>query len=80
MGQVERTFSLKETFDKEVLNVAVPKNKISKAKGRSRRASAWTLEAPTLVRCPQCGDYKVAHQVCKTCGYYNGREVIKKEA
>lgn len=60
--------------------MAVPKNKISKARGRRRRAGAWTLKGPALMKCPQCGEYKVAHQVCKFCGYYDGREVIKKEA
>ena len=38
------------------------------------------LEAPTLVKCPQCGELKVPHKVCGKCGYYKGQEVIKKEA
>ena len=40
------------------------------------------LEAPTLVKCPQCGELKVPHQVCGKCGYYKGVEVVKvsKEA
>ena len=36
--------------------------------------------APTLVKCPQCGELKVPHKVCGKCGYYKGQEVIKKEA
>src|SRR5947199_276540 len=35
--------------------MAVPKKKTSKAKTRSRRASAWKLEAPARSLCPQCG-------------------------
>ena len=32
--------------------MAVPKKKTSKAKSRSRRASAWKLEAPAAQRLP----------------------------
>ena len=38
------------------------------------------LDAPALMKCPKCGEYKAPHRVCDNCGYYNGREVIKKEA
>ena len=26
-------------------------------------------------KCPKCGEMKLAHRMCKACGYYNGREV-----
>ena len=35
--------------------MAVPKKKTSKAKSRSRRASAWRLDAPSRSLCPRCG-------------------------
>jgi len=60
--------------------MAVPKRKVSKARRDKRRSSHWKLEAPTLVDCPKCGALRVPHRVCKTCGTYNGREVIKVEA
>ena len=62
--------------------MAVPKRKQSKARRDKRRSNVWKLEAPTLVKCPQCGELKVPHQVCGKCGYYKGREVVKvsKEA
>ena len=56
--------------------MAVPKSKLSSA----RRSSVWKMSAPTLVHCPKCGEYKTPHVVCGSCGFYNGREVIKKEA
>ncbi len=59
--------------------MALPKGKISKARKHSRRAN-WKLEAPTLVECPQCHQMKLDHHVCKFCGYYKGKEVIKVEA
>ena len=58
--------------------MAVPKNKVSKARRNSRRAN-WMLTAPNMVKCPQCHEFKMPHKVCKACGYYNGKEIIKVE-
>ena len=60
--------------------MAVPKSKLSSARQNKRRSNVWKLQAPTLVHCPKCGDYKTPHRVCQACGFYNAREVIKKEA
>lgn len=60
--------------------MAVPKGKVSRARRDKRRSSVWKLDAPALVKCPQCGELTVPHKVCGNCGYYNGKEVIKKEA
>ena len=59
--------------------MAVPKRKTSKARRDKRRAN-WKLLIPGMVVCPQCGEYKMPHRVCKACGYYNGKEVVKTEA
>ena len=58
--------------------MAVPKNKVSKARRNSRRAN-WKLTAPNMVKCPQCHEFTMPHKVCKACGYYNGKEIIKVE-
>ena len=58
--------------------MAVPKGKISKARRNSRRAN-WKLEMPGIVECSQCHQMKLAHRVCKNCGYYNGVQVVKKD-
>jgi large subunit ribosomal protein L32 len=59
--------------------MAVPKRKQSKQRSRSRRAN-WKLEAPVFVRCKQCHELKLPHRVCKECGYYAGKDVLKLEA
>ena len=56
--------------------MAVPKRKVSKARRDKRRAN-WKLLIPGMVECPQCHEYKMPHRVCKACGYYNGKEVVK---
>ena len=58
--------------------MAVPKGKISKARKHSRRAN-WKISAPGIVACPQCHEPKLAHRVCKNCGYYDGKQVVKVE-
>ena len=30
------------------------------------------------VKCPKCGEYNLAHRVCKNCGTYDGKVVIEK--
>lgn len=52
--------------------MAVPKRRTSKQRSRTRRAH-WKLTAPALSECPQCHQPKLAHRVCKKCGYYSGR-------
>lgn len=59
--------------------MAVPKRKLSKARRDKRRASVWKLTPTAIVKCSQCGGFRVPHQVCGNCGYYKGREVVKKE-
>lgn len=57
--------------------MAVPKRKTSKARKNKRRSNVWKLEAPALVKCSHCGEFKRPHRVCTACGFYNDREVIK---
>ena len=57
--------------------MAVPKKKTSKAKSRSRRASAWTpQDHRSRSICPRCGAAKRPHVVCGNCGWYAGRQAV----
>lgn len=60
--------------------MAVPKRKVSKARRDKRRSSVWKIIAPIFSICTQCNELKLPHRVCGNCGYYKGKEVIKKEA
>lgn len=59
--------------------MANPKRKWSKARTGKRR-SQWKLSVPNLIKCPQCHVFKLPHKVCKECGYYDGKEIIKVES
>lgn len=58
--------------------MAVPKRRTSKRKKRARRTH-YKASMPTLQPCPRCGDLKLAHRVCPTCGYYAGEKRIEVE-
>lgn len=58
--------------------MAVPKKKSPRYKTNIRKSVyAAKTKAPALVECPQCHQMKKPHFVCKFCGYYAGKEVIK---
>ena len=59
--------------------MAVPKGKHSKARRNARRSNVFKLHAPALKKCNNCGNFTLAHRACSNCGYYNGRQVIKKK-
>lgn len=55
--------------------MAVPKGKVSKQRTNTRYAN-WKVTSPELNECPQCHEPKLAHRVCKNCGYYDGQKVL----
>jgi len=59
--------------------MAMPKKRVSKQRKRTRRAN-WKLTAPGIVSCPRCHASVLSHRVCKECGYYGGKQIIKVEA
>jgi large subunit ribosomal protein L32 len=50
---------------------------MSRSNTRSRRAQ-WKTSAPTLVACSNraCGQPKLPHTACPTCGQYDGKQVL----
>lgn len=43
-----------------------------------RRANHDKVAAPTIVPCPNCGAMSVPHRVCGACGFYDGKQIVKK--
>ncbi|MCH7505668.1 50S ribosomal protein L32 [PVC group bacterium] len=61
--------------------MAVPKQRLSKAKTRSRKHCGKALKVPILSKCTQCGKLLIPHRVCPSCGFYKGTKVLEtKEA
>lgn len=61
---------------KEVYVMAVPKRRTSK-KVKNQRRTHKKLQVPGLVECSNCGELTKPHYVCKSCGYYDGEEVVE---
>lgn len=57
--------------------MALPKRRHSNARTRKRRAHD-ALKPMGLSRCPRCQAQTLPHRACRSCGYYRGREVVKK--
>ena len=49
--------------------MAVPKKKTSRMKRGMRRAHKRAV-APTVVHCSRCGEPRVPHHACPSCGFY----------
>lgn len=62
--------------------MANPKRKISRSKRDHRRAHWFAdMDKGNLVNCANCGEAKLPHRACPSCGYYNGKSVyIPKNA
>lgn len=54
--------------------MAVPKRRTSKTVTKQRRTHK-KLQVPGMNTCDNCGEMKLAHRVCKSCGHYKGKEV-----
>lgn len=58
--------------------MAHPKSKTSKQR-RDKRRSHHALKLPTLSVCSNCGSYYERHNVCPSCGYYRGQQLLAKD-
>ncbi len=58
--------------------MALPKRKKSKSR-RDKRRTHQKTDAPNLSTCPECGEAKLPHHACPSCGYYKGRKVTDTE-
>lgn len=56
--------------------MAVPKFRTSASK-RDLRRSHHALKAKSHGYCPNCGEAKAPHTVCKSCGSYKGKLVVQ---
>jgi len=55
-----------------------PKRRHSRARQGKRRDHIKLVTQKTIL-CPNCGSSVLSHIACKKCGYYKGKEIIKKK-
>lgn len=59
--------------------MAVPKQKVSKARKHKRNSANFKASVPTLVECPSCKELIQPHTVCPKCGMYKGKKIVETE-
>lgn len=55
--------------------MAVPRKKVTRSK-RNMRRSHHALRRAYPAECPHCGEDRLPHHVCLSCGRYRERSVI----
>ena len=58
--------------------MANPKRRHSKARTAKRRSQYKIKSTPQTQECSNCGNAKILHRACPTCGHYRGRAVVTK--
>ncbi len=58
--------------------MAVPKRRTSKSRKRKRRTH-HRAHVPAVQACPRCGDPRIPHRVCPSCGYYGEQKRVDVE-
>ncbi|MDP6951330.1 MAG: 50S ribosomal protein L32 [Alphaproteobacteria bacterium] len=56
--------------------MAVPRKKVTRSKRDQRRAHDSLVKTQSG-ECPNCGELKLPHHVCKACGHYGERELVE---
>ena len=56
--------------------MAVPKRQTTPSR-RGMRRSHDSLKSSVYVECSNCGELKLPHHICNSCGFYNKKEVVK---
>ena len=52
------------------------KGKIKALPKRKMRRSHLGLSSTNFVECPNCGELKLSHHICSSCGYYNKKSIV----
>jgi len=53
--------------------MTAPKRRLSSSR-RDIRRSHDSLGKSAVGKCPECGESKRSHYICKSCGYYDGTQ------
>ena len=57
--------------------MAVPKKRVSHSRTKMRRTINDRLTAVQVAPCPECGEPKLPHHACMSCGKYKDAKVIE---
>ena len=55
--------------------MAVPKRKTTPSRRNKRRSHDFIVKS-SYVECKNCGELKLSHHICPSCGYYSKKEIL----
>lgn len=56
--------------------MAVPKKRTSSSRRNMRRAHDHIIFKASVEACPECGELKLRHNLCESCGTYRGKQIL----
>lgn len=56
--------------------MANPTSRHSKSR-RDKRKANWKGRTPNLAKCPECGEMRLPHRTCMSCGVYDGKQIME---
>ena len=59
--------------------MSVPKKRQNRRR-KGMRASHHALKSASISNCSKCKKPVLPHQVCKHCGFYKGKDILKLES
>jgi len=60
--------------------MAVPKKRTSRRRRDMRRAHDGLEFTAAVESCDSCGELKLRHRICESCGTYRGRQMVEAPA
>ncbi len=60
--------------------MAVPKKRTSRRRRDMRRAHDHLSASAAVDACPSCGEPRLRHRACDSCGTYRGHQVTEGDA
>ena len=60
--------------------MAVPKKRTSRSRRNKRRAHDHLNFTAAVDSCDECGELKLRHRICESCGTYRGRKMVEVPA
>lgn len=57
--------------------MATPKQKPSRNRTNRRKAKFYSAIKVNTSTCSNCGEPKLPHRVCLSCGYYGNKQVLE---
>ena len=74
IGKVDSLQDLEE--EEKLRQIRADSRNMTTPSKRNMRRSHLGLSANNFVECPNCGELKLSHHICSSCGFYNKKSIV----